>query len=49
LGAASSSRKSSSGLAAMSLLPVLIVGILAFLMGHYIQELPVISKMMGKD
>jgi hypothetical protein len=34
--------------APMSLLPVLIVGLLAFLIGHYLNNIPVISKLLGK-
>lgn len=44
----SSGGSSVKAAAPMSLLPVLIVGLLAFLIGHYLQNIPVISKLLGK-
>jgi hypothetical protein len=48
--AGAASRGSGGGsLSAASLLPVLIVGLLAFLVGHYLQHVPVLSQMLGKQ
>lgn len=48
-GAASAGvRSTSAGLSPLSLLPVLIVGLLAFLVGHYLQNVPVFSQLLGK-
>jgi hypothetical protein len=48
--AGAASRGSGGGsLSPASLLPVLLVGLLAFLVGHYLQHVPVISHMLGKS
>jgi hypothetical protein len=47
--AGAGSRGSGGGaLSPASLLPVLIVGLLAFLVGHYLQHVPVVSQLLGK-
>ncbi|KAF6258557.1 PapD-like protein [Scenedesmus sp. NREL 46B-D3] len=48
--AAGAASRGSGGdaLLSASLLPVLIVGLLAFLVGHYLQHVPVVSQLLGK-
>ena len=38
---------SSRGMASMSLLPVLLVGLLAFLVGHYLTHVPLLTELLS--
>ncbi|KAF8056759.1 BRIX1-1 [Scenedesmus sp. PABB004] len=47
--AAPGGSRASAGPSAVSVLPVLLVGLLAFLVGHYLHSVPVVSKLLGKE